>query len=201
MPATSVAPGTLTVTGPDFSLLLAGATTQTVTAGQTATFANAISVSGLDGFNGQVNLACSTTAPGATCSVNPSSLSPGTGSATVSVMTTATDNSPPAGFNDHDSYRLRLFVLLIFLAALAMLLFSLFAKTRSLISTASFSFLLATFLLVLGWASGCGGNGSAAPPPPPPPNVYAVTVTGTSGALAHTSTLTLVVQSAAANSN
>lgn len=201
LPATSVVAGLLTVTGPDFSLLLAGATTQTVTAGQTATFASAISVSGLDGFNGQVNLACSTTAPGATCSVNPSSLSPGTGSATISVATTATDHSPPAGFRDYNFHRLRLFVLLIFLASLAALFFSPLAKTRSLIRNATLSLLLATFLLVLGWAAGCGGNGSAAVPPPPPPNVYAVTVTGTSGALVHTSTLTLLVQSAASNSN
>lgn len=194
-------PTAFTVIGPDFSLLLAGATTQTVTAGQTATFANAISVTALDGFAAQVNFSCSTNAPGGTCSVNPPSLSPGAGSATISVVTSAIGNGPPAGFSDRGSYRLLLLTLLLFLNALVLLLFSRLTRAGRLISASLLSVFLAIFLLTLGSATGCGGGSSAAPPTPPPPSVYTVTVTGTSGPLAHAITLTLLVQSGTANSN
>src|SRR4029077_12371926 len=63
-----------TVTGPpDFSITSSGTTTQTVTAGQTATFTNAISVTAQSGFSSQVNLSCllPLTATASTCTVNP----------------------------------------------------------------------------------------------------------------------------------
>ena len=48
-----------------------------------------VSVSGLNGFNGAVSLACSGLPANATCSFNPSSLSPGSGSANSTLTITA----------------------------------------------------------------------------------------------------------------
>jgi len=196
---TSSAPVNFTVTGPpDFSLTSTGTTTQTVNAGQTATFTNAISVTAQNGFASQVGLTCSlpATATATTCTMNPNTLATGSGTASVSVTTMAHGLMPPSlpiGRLYLRPQWVPLFLLTLLLAAV----FLRFAHTRRqrLASALPFAVLV---LLVLLQAMGCGG-GSSTPPPPPPPTgtpvgTYTVTVTGTSGNTTHTTTLTLMVQ-------
>jgi hypothetical protein len=183
---------------PDFNVTSTGTTAQTVTAGQTATFTNSVSVTAQNGFSAQVNLSCSLpiTATATTCTVTPNALASGSGNASVSVTTMAHGLIPPS--LPIGRFYLRpqwvpLFLLTLSLAAV----FLRFAHTRRqrLASALPFAVLV---LLVLLQAMGCGG-GSSTPPPPPPPTgtpvgTYTVTVTGTSGNTTHTTTLTLMVQ-------
>ena len=202
LPATSspAPPAPLTVLGPDFVVASSGATAQTVAAGQTATFANAISVSDQDGFSAQVTLSCSTAAAATACSVNPASLA--SGNTTVTVTTTVHGIVSPPMSNKRFVNRPQLIAVPLFTFVLQLAIgFWRFGKRHGL-RVASTLLLLATALfLTLGAATGCGGgsNSMQAPPPPPPPSgtqpgTYIVNVTGTSGTLTHSTTLTLVVQ-------
>src|SRR5207245_444527 len=69
---------------PDFSITSSGTTSQTVNAGQNATFTNAISVSAPYGLPSHVNLSCSLpiAATHTTCAVNPNMFATGSGTAT-----------------------------------------------------------------------------------------------------------------------
>ncbi len=196
-PAGTSAPVNLTVVGPpDFSIASSGTTTQTVSAGSTATFTNVITVSPMNGFTAQVSLTCSLpiTAKQTTCSVNPNSFPNGSGTASVTVTTTARGLMPPfvpiGRFRWQPRWLLPFFVSML----LAILLLRL-ARTRRqrLVGALPLAVLV---LFVLLQAMGCGGGGGYTPPPPPtgtPAGTYTVTVTGTSGSSTHTTTLTLVV--------
>ena len=177
----------------DFAIASTGTTTQTVNAGQTATFTNAISVTAQNGFASQVNLSCSLpiTATNTTCTVNPNVFASGSGTASVSVTTTARAMMPPPaplGLRLWPT-RIPLFLLTLLLAAILLR----FARTphQRLVGALPIGMLMLFLLLQ---AIGCGG-GSSGPPPPTgtPAGTYTVTVTGTSGSTTHTSTLTLIV--------
>ncbi|GAC1671738.1 MAG: hypothetical protein PVS2B2_03420 [Candidatus Acidiferrum sp.] len=187
-----------TVTGPpDFSIAAAGTTTQTVAAGQTATFTNAVSISANNGFAAPVNLSCSVAASATACSVNPPSLASGSGSATVKVTTTARGIVPPP----LPTVRYIPSPTIIAVLALAILLAALlarFGRTRRQRYAGALPLGTIVLFLVLE-ATGCGGGGGGTPPPPPPPTgttagTYTINVTATSGTLSHSTTLTLVVQ-------
>jgi hypothetical protein len=176
---------------PDFSLgpATGSSVSQTVTAGQTATFALALSPSG--SFTGTVDLTCTITpnvsrAP--TCSI-PSSLqisSSGSQSVSVSVGTTAATASnalsqlgfPPAGS------RLFWTFTLIGMA----LLFTLRRKRVSVLAKA-------TMVVTVVCSVACGGGRSDSHTTQgTPAGTYATTITASSGTLNHSATLTLVVQ-------
>ncbi len=183
-----------TVTGPppDFSLNYAGATSATVTAGQTATFINAVYVFALNGFTGTVKLSCSLPATATQCSVSPSSVPPQQ-AATVTVTTMARGVMPPAlpiGRFHLQPQHIPLFLLTLLLAILILR----FARTRRQRLAGALPFAVLVVFLML-QAIGCGGGGSSGPPPPTgtPAGTYTVTVTGTSGSTTHTTTLTLTV--------
>ncbi len=192
---TSPVPATLTVLGPDFVMNASGTTAQTVTSGQAATFTNAISVSSEDGFSAAVKLSCTTPAAATKCSVSPNALTPGSGSATVTVTTTAYTSMLAVKRIDQRQNHFRLWIFI-----LCMLLFvwlrAFIRRQRAVFSTPIF---LATLLLMTAIIIGCSGGSSTSSPPPPPPSgtqsgTYLVTVTGTSGSLTHTVTLNLTVQ-------
>ncbi len=180
---------------PDFTLRSSGTTTQTVNAGQTATFTNVISVAAQNGFSAQVNLSCSlpVAATATTCSVNPTSFPNGSGTASVMVTTMARGFVPPGW------PRLRFisqpqFLPVSLLAILLSVLLLRFARTRRQRFAGALS--LAGLVLLILQTIGCGGGSSYSPPPPPPgtpAGTYSVTVTGTSGNTTHTTTLTLIV--------
>jgi hypothetical protein len=186
---------------PDFAIASTGATTQTVTAGQTANFTNAVSVAAQNGFASQVNLSCSLppAASNTNCTVTPAMLASGSGTVSVSVTTMAHGNAPPllptGRLHLHPQW-VPLF-LLTFVLALVLLRF---ARTRRQRLAGALPFVLLALIFVL-QSIGCGGGGSTPPPPPPPTGTpagtYTITVTGTAstnnGALAHTASLTLTV--------
>jgi hypothetical protein len=182
---------------PDFSVTASGTTTQTVNAGQTATFTNALTVAALNGFNSQVNLSCSLpfAASGTTCTVNPSMFASGNGTATAMVTTTSRGVAPPYGPNGRINLRLEYVPLTLLPLLLAALLLNLVDTRRQRLVGA---LRVAVFTLFLSLqAIGCGG-GSSGPPPPPPPTgtpagTYTIIVNGNSTSMSHSSTLTLVV--------
>jgi len=186
----------LTVIGPDFTINPAGNATQTVTAGQTATFTNAIAIAPLDAFSGTVSLSCSLAASATTCSVNPSSLPSATGTASVIVTTTSRGSAPPVAPNIRLTTGPRSMRIVLFAILISFLLWT-FIKQRQRPSGAALVLSLALLFLTLGVAGGCGGGGGTTPPPPPPQGTragtYPITVTSTSGSLSHTTTLTLIV--------
>jgi hypothetical protein len=182
-----------TVTGTtDFSISTFGSPTATITAGQTATFPNVISLTGSGGFSAQVNLSCSAPATATHCTVSPAAITSGQ-YASVTVTTTARGLAPPTFRTPPPYWPLPIYFLLV-AAIFAAILVALRARRFRLAFAIPVAALALFFVL---HSAGCGG-GSSSPPPPPPPTgtpagMYTITVTATSGTLTHTTTLTLVV--------
>jgi hypothetical protein len=183
---------------PDFSVTSTGTTTQTVAAGQTATFTSAISIAGQNGFSAQVNLSCSlpVAATATTCTVTPNMFASGSGSATVKVTTMVRGLAPPLWPRVRFIFRPQ-FLPVVLLTVLLSALLLRFSRTRRQRFAGALP-LAGLLLFLMLQAIGCGGGNSTPPPPPPPTGTpagtYTVTVTATSGTLTHTTMLTLVVQ-------
>lgn len=179
---------------PDFSFgpETGSTTSQTVAAGQAASFSLALSPS--SSFAGTVNLTCAITpsvSRGPTCSLPSSVQIGGSGaqSVSVSVGTTApmtTSALPHLGFPSDDR-RLLWALLLLATASLC----NLSPKRISDLAKAI------VVVSVVGLAS-CGGNNgnssSSHTTPGTPAGTYETTITATSGNLSHSTTLTLVVK-------
>jgi photosystem II stability/assembly factor-like uncharacterized protein len=202
-PGGTSAPVNFTVTAPppppDFSVTASGTTTQTVNAGQTATFTNAITVAALNGFSAQVNLSCSLpiTAKATTCAVNPNTFASGSGTATVTVTTMARGLVPPPLWPRLHFISRPQFLPVFLLLILSCILLLRLARTRRQRFAGAIP-LAGLLLFLMLQAIGCGGGYNPPPPPPPPTGTpvgtYTVTVTATSGSLTHSATVTLVVQ-------
>jgi hypothetical protein len=162
-------------------------TTQTVKAGQTATFT--LQVSGSPGFSDSVTFACANVPAGYTCSPNPLSLT--LGSTAQNVTVTVTTPTAVGGITAPGSMSpLTPTATLAFGSTLAFML--LLLRRRKLPSIA-----VATFL-ALALLPACGGGGSTSKPSPQPPVVtpqtYTIIVTATSNAgVVKSTTLTLTV--------
>jgi hypothetical protein len=176
---------------PDFSFGPApgAATSQTVAAGEAATFVLALSSSG--SFTGTVNLSCAITpnvSAGPTCSL-PSSIQisgSGTQSVSVRVGTTAPAASNASPRHDFPPTTSRfLWALTLFGAAL---LFGLSRKRMSILAKA-------TVAITVVWLAACGGNsGNGSHSHRTPAGTYTTTVTASSTNLSYSTTLTVVVQ-------
>jgi hypothetical protein len=193
------APFNFTVTGPpDFTITAAGTTSQTVSAGQTANFSNAISIAPVSGFSSTVNLSCSSPASATTCTVNPTSFATGSGAASVMVTTTARGTTLPLWFRLRPLFRPQFVPVVLLLLLLSILLLR-YARTRSQRFVGALP-LAGLVLFLLLQSIGCGGGGYSQPPPQTgtAAGSYTITVTATAttntGTLTHTTTLTLVVQ-------
>jgi hypothetical protein len=186
-----------TGTAPDFSIGAAsgGSTTTTVVAGQTAMYNLALMPSG---FSGTVTLTCSGAPTAATCSVSPTAVTVGGTTASsfdVNVATTSRSmltpwTKPSRGVPFRGAPLVLMLLVMFIVFALRNL-----ARTRPL----KVAFILPTAMLAGVFLIGCGGGGaSSAPSPGPtvngtPAGTYTLTVTGTSGNVTHTISLTLVV--------
>ncbi|MCU1283540.1 MAG: hypothetical protein JWM53_7086 [bacterium] len=192
-------------------------TTQTVAAGDTATYPIDAAITGLT--SAPISFACSGLPPGAACAVSPATLPAGTKTATVTLTVTTTAPTTAGGF-----VLPRLPLLPLFVAAALALLMALAMRTllggrrfalRRALGAALAVGLVASVLAI----SACGsstqqGSGDlatndtpdlgdsgdlgttpdlATPPAPTAPGTYAFTLTATSGTLHGTLPLSLVV--------
>jgi plastocyanin len=182
------APTTVTVvnpTPPDYSVNIPNGSA-TIAAGQSANYT--ISITPQGGFTGTVNFAC-TGLPGASsCGFNPTTVTPNgsPASTTLTISTTARSVASARPFNGNTLAAVLSFGLIgiVFLSR----------ASRRKRSARAALMLLGTILTALAIIS-CGGGGT---PPPPvtgtPAGSFSVTVTATSGATTHSSTITLNVQ-------
>jgi len=173
------------VAGP-FSLggAAAGGTSQTVVAGQTATY-NLVASANQGGFTGNVTLACSGAPAGTTCTINPTSVS--LSSTTTSVPFTVTVSTTTSASLHKFPFR----GLPIVFASIFALVFAVKGNRKQLWQVAVVA------VLALGISS-CGGGGSSTPTPTPsptprPPTQSSIVVTGTSGGQTSTVTLSLTI--------
>jgi hypothetical protein len=174
-----------------FSLSSTSAITQTVTAGQPATYQ--LSAASNGGFAGNVSLSCGNVPPKSTCSVNPANVTlTSNGNATFAVSVTTMANS-------FITYDRRIWPslrsgprtgLLYGLALLALVLAVLSRTTQPRLALAGGAVLMLLF-------AGCGGgNGSTVSPTNngTPTGTYTISVSGSAQGTTQAMNLTLVVQ-------
>jgi hypothetical protein len=175
----------------------ASPSTLTISAGQTASFT--ATVGGLNGFNSAVTLTCSGQPVNSTCSFSPASVTPASGGMATSMMTISTSSNPYmharliGGNQTGGRYAMILPILALVLlgALLAGSIRSRREAGNKWIPGFAGSLALLIAMACLLAASGCGssslGNGTQR-------GVTTVMITGTSGSLTHSTSVTLTVQ-------
>jgi hypothetical protein len=194
----------LSGTGQDFTVVapFGSPTSATVAPGQPATYT--LSVAGEGGFNQSVSFTCTGAPSEATCTVSPSTLTPGSSAVNIAVNVTTTapsvsaPRSRPLPPVPPLSPGLRgLLMLALALTAMAWAMGR--RKQLGVSRRQSIMVLLASGLLLALALAGCGGSSVSTPPPNlgTPAGTYTLTVTGSAGsgssALSHSVTLTLTV--------
>jgi hypothetical protein len=208
--------------GPDFTLAVGGnsSTSATVSPGQTATYT--LALSGTQGFDGTVSLACSGAPEYSTCGVTPQSPTlSGTAQTTVTVSVNTTAGSTVTLRTPTPPPAVRVWPLgMVGILLLWLLVFLLVARRRRLarhgprrgvlrvsghggarlaFGTCFMAFALLTMLAMpsCGGGGGGGGGGGTVTTPGTPPGAYTLTLTATAAVgltpLTHTMTLTLTV--------
>ena len=210
-PQTVTLSGTASASPPDFSIAVApgGSSSATVPAGAAASYS--LTLGPEVGFNQTVFLACTGAPSLATCAVSPSSVTlDGTNSQTVNITVTTTAPSsllPLPRVRPISSGGRKLLVWLELVAILALVVWVRRAADgwsagpdvvkRSVNARLRPALLCAIFFAVAAFAACGGGGGSNSPPPTSSPGTptgtYTLKVTGSSGSLTHSVTLTLTV--------
>jgi hypothetical protein len=195
----AITPNTTPAATADFNIS-AMPGTMTISAGSTASFT--VTVGGLNGFNSAVALTCSGQPANSTCTFSPASVTPASGGTATSTMTIMTNSSPymHAGLISGNQNRGRYAMILAIFALVLPAMFLAQSVRRSHAAgskwipslAASLALLLATVCLF--GASGCGGYGSSNPGNGTQRGTSTVMVTGTSGNLSHSTSVTLTVQ-------
>jgi uncharacterized protein (TIGR03118 family) len=166
------------VGSPNFSLNLSA---QSVTVAPGASANLMISASAVGGFNGQISLSCSAAA-GLTCAFNPSTISPGSSASSSTLTVSAASAAPTGGYGGTAA-------LLPGLGLFGTLLTT--RKRRPLTRKSILGMsVLGLLLLVSIFALGCGSASKGQTPA----SQVTLTVTGTSGALSHTTPLTISIK-------
>jgi uncharacterized protein (TIGR03118 family) len=167
--------------GPNFSLNLS-APAVAVAAGGTASLT--IGSAAVGGFNGQISLSCAPVA-GLACTFNPSTISPGS-SAASSTLTIAAASAPPGGGYGHPG--------MLLFSGLGLFGTFLSVGSRKLTPGKGKSLLLmAVLALLITGVTFTVGCGSYSNHQTPTFNHATVTVIGTSGAVSHSTPVTVTV--------
>jgi hypothetical protein len=178
----------LSGTGFDFSVSLSGQSSQTISSGQTASFA--IKLAAMSGSSGTFTFACSGLPVNSACTFNPVSevvTAGATGSATVQIATGVTSTSARKG--NLPGYLPRG---LLFACGLLLLPFAFRRKCKGI-------FWMVLLLAPFGMAScaGAGGGGGGSPPASgnksTPAGTYSVVVAATANGLSHKITVGVTV--------
>jgi uncharacterized protein (TIGR03118 family) len=183
----------------DFNIS-ASPSTLTISAGNSASFT--VTVGGLNGFNSAVTLTCSGQPVNSSCKFSPASVTPASGGTATSMMTISTSSSRymHAGLisGNQTGGRYAMVLPIPALVLLAMFLAGSIRRSR-VVGTkwipglaGSLALLFATACLLA--ASGCGGYGSNNTGNGTQRGTATVMVTGTSGNLTHSTSVTLTVQ-------
>jgi hypothetical protein len=165
------------VAGADFSLHLSAPSATVMTGGSTTLM---ISASAVGGFNSQISLTCSAPA-GLSCSLSPSTISPGS-SASSSTVTVSAASTPPTGGYPYTA---------ALLPGLGLLGTLFTTRGRKRLTGQHFVGIsvLGLLLLTTLFTFGCGGSNAKAPVS----SQTTLTVTGTSGALSHSAAVSVTV--------
>ena len=184
----------------DFTIANRGFTTQTVTAGRTASYINDIGVNPFFGFSGTVAVSCTVPAQATTCSVTPNSysLASGAGWGTLAVTTTPRSSAALRSPADRIPLRPRIFSYSVMALLLCVTLVP-SSQSRKSRFRRRLAFSILLFAVLAAGIVACGGGSTGGGGGPPPSTgtlagTYTITVTATSGTLTHTTTLTLIVQ-------
>jgi YVTN family beta-propeller protein len=184
---------TVTVGALDFTMSVEGASTQSVAAGSTATYQ--LAVKPLYGnYAAMVSFAVTGLPTGATATFSPSSIAANGGAQTVSIAiqtaaTTARMDSMPRPADGGKKAPLAFAILLLLGVG------SMRKRARVFRSMLCVAILVlcGSMVALIGCGGGSGGSKNGTGTTPPPEN-YTLTITATSGALHHASTVTLTVQ-------
>jgi uncharacterized protein (TIGR03118 family) len=169
-------------TNADFSLALS-AQSATLIPGQSASVT--VSASAVGGFNSPITLSC-TQPTGITCTLSPSTITPGSSTAKSTVMFSAASTAPTGGYGGMAMGWMSLSGVAFGLVFVPRKRSAKIWKRGLWISSLG---VLAVCLFTLG----CGGN-SSSPSHQQAANTVTVMVTGTSGSISHSSAVTLTVQ-------
>jgi hypothetical protein len=183
-------------TTPDFNISASPATLM-ITAGQPASFT--VTLGGLNGFNSAVNLTCSGQPLGSTCSLSPMSVSPASGSTATSMVTISTSSNPYQMLSSQgNSASSTVFAMLLPIPAVGFLGLLIagsgdkrrFRRRKWLQHLTGSLLLLIATICPLG-ATGCyskkAGTGTQR-------GTTTVMITGTSGNINHSTSVTVTVQ-------
>jgi uncharacterized protein (TIGR03118 family) len=170
-----------TATGANFSLSLSA---QKATIAQGGSANLTVGASAVGGFTGQITLSCAAPA-GLSCAFNPTTISPGSSATSSTLTVSATATPPPV-----TGYSLSGMFLLPGLGLFGTVLTTRKRKPlsgKSIVWTSVLGLLLVVSLFALG----CGGGNSATPTQSN--SQVTLMVTGTSGAISHTTPVTITI--------
>jgi len=177
--------------GPGFALSSVGSATVSANPGEAANFTFAVVP--VDGFNGTVSFTCTGAPSESTCQVSPQWTLDGVNLAVLfaTVTTTASSSAYPARRILPRGVLPLVppgFTLLLVLIALA----TITSRCRRVWARRALAFVLVVLWASCGGGGGNGGGGGASKPGTPA-GTYTITITGTSGSLTNSVTLTLKV--------